>query len=813
MVWSASLHLSTIMRFYYDKNLKYTNRQIISNLEGLSYAEKEYVNIDSADTINGHIIYQLNAGEEIPTYIFDEENNRRWYVSGITQLRTGKFQISLIRDIISEGDLAWKNEQAYISAGKASDYNRYKVWGLPFTNTKTEEQPVVINGSPSYFVFYTNTQTISDEGEISETDLKLSSVQVPSGSQVNVVLDSLDQYENYSYLCSNPDSKDNLLYLKWATTMQVFFTFSAHNYLLYKTAWVSNDGEEIQTGAFSDATLSTNIEQRDSIYYQRLYNSNPTTWAFPSDSTIVGIFNDLQSNYQEGIAKQIGAKKAVSKSKYYELNNDAQKLFFDKSTNKTYRLVEKEAEFTTDFYPEIPSGSGVLTTFCKALSNYLLSNVTDANVGDAPALIRVNDVRKPEGKEIENSFVTKGATQGDKFVYYYFEEVETASGFSFNFKADSPKLPKSAVRCVNITSSGQPTVSDKELGQALMQMSANTANLNNDTGQIIDIQYLPFSVATTTNDNILLNGKAMTAEFLGLDDYFFTIKNQKLTEINKETDTIRLVSPSRATQFAFSPYNNDGNLDFEFKATIRPFSTVMYLRPHTTGLLLEDFDDKNCLIIEEDFSLTLLSSEWSNYVRQNRNYMNTFNREIQGREFERTWERRIEQAQAKSDEWTARNISAQKAQAYTGNLPIISGIAGAIGTAWKDSAYMEAAQLDREYNEAMYQESLSLAKDMFNYQLENIKSQPTMPSKITTIDCKFMGYIIMEFWSTNPTEKLAINMYYAYNGDRIDTYGRFADYWGRFVRGKIIISNHYTQSELNELNRRLQAGIFTGGNQ
>ena len=270
------------MRFYYDKNLKYTNRQIISNLDGLSYTEKEYVNIDSADTINGHIIYQLNAGEEIPTYIFDEENNRRWYVSGITQLRTGKFQISLIRDIISEGDLEWKNEQAYISAGKASDYNRYKVWGLPFTNTKTEEQPVVINGSPSYFVFYTNTQSISNEGEISETDLKLSSVQVPSGSQVNVVLDSLDQYENYSYLCSNPDSKDNLLYLKWATTMQVFFTFGAKLFSSgKKTAWVSNDGAEIQTGVLNDATLSTNIEQRDSIYYERLSQISTIFEPFP----------------------------------------------------------------------------------------------------------------------------------------------------------------------------------------------------------------------------------------------------------------------------------------------------------------------------------------------------------------------------------------------------------------------------------------------------------------------------------------------------------------------------------------------------
>ena len=101
---------------------------------------------------------------------------------------------------------------------------------------------------------------------------------------------------------------------------------------------------------------------------------------------------------------------------------------------------------------------------------------------------------------------------------------------------------------------------------------------------------------------------------------------------------------------------------------------------------------------------------------------------------------------------------------------------------------------------------------MFNYQLDNIKSQPTMPSKITTIDCKFLGYVYIEYYSTNPTEKQAIESYYYYNGNRIDDYGTFNDYWGNFVRGKIIISAHYTQPELNELNRRLQAGIFTGGN-
>ena len=785
------------MKFYYAPNLKYTNRQIVydSTLQGLSFVEKEYENIDSPDTINGHIIYQLEVGESVPTYIV-EDNGRRWYVSGITQLRTGKFQISLLRDIISEGTQDWKNEQAYISAGYATDYNKYKVWGLPFTNTKISEQPLTINGQPSYFVFYTNTQQISDEGNITESDLKLTSTQVPSGTQVDVELDNLSDYEYFSYLSNSPENIDNLLYLNWSDTIQVLFSGNVANEGA-KCAWIGNVGNTItNVSGYQNFNAETYENRYNKCSINMIY-LNPilgnSFFTFLNQSDVVTLLENLKDNFQQRIATDEGAKKIISKNDYYSINGDVNKIFLDKATSKIYRLRSRELKEITN---EIFASDVLIQNFVSALNNV---NKMSGIFQTPPRIVQPNE---------EDTIITQGAS-GGRTLYYYFEELEQVTNFAFNFIAETPKLPKSAVRCVNISSAGSG-IEDAELGQALMQMSANTANLNNDTGQIIDIQYLPFSIATQKNDNIIVNQASMTAEFLNLDDYYFTIQNSPLTDINKETDTIKLVSPSRASQFVFSPYNNDGNLNFEFKATIRPFSTIMYLRPHTTGLLLADFDDKNCLIIEEDFSLTLLSSEWSQYVRQNRNYMNTFNREIQGREFERTWERRVEQAQAKSDEWTARNISAQKAQTYTGNIPIISGIAGAIGTAWKDSAYMEAAQVDREYNEAMYQESLSLSRDMFSYQLDNIKAQPTIPNKITTIDCKFMGYILMEFWSTNETEKAAINNYYNYNGNRIDAYGTFNDYWGSFIRGKIIISQNYTQPEINELNRRLQMGVFTG---
>ena len=131
--------------------------------------------------------------------------------------------------------------------------------------------------------------------------------------------------------------------------------------------------------------------------------------------------------------------------------------------------------------------------------------------------------------------------------------------------------------------------------------------------------------------------------------------------------------------------------------------------------------------------------------------------------------------------------------------------------AWADEKYMAAAALDREYNEALYQEGMSMSRDLFNYQLENIKSQPAIPSKVTTIDCKFLDGVYLEFYSTNQTELNAIASYYTHNGNRIDDYGTFKDYWGPFVRGKIIISLNYTQPEIDELNRRLSMGIYTGG--
>ena len=173
-----------MLRFYYNKEYKYTNRKIIDISNDNNFLNKDYVNIDSPDTINGHIIYELEAGEVVPTYIYDTETTWRWFISGITQLRTGKFQLSLLRDIISENPDVWSNEQAYISAGLANDYNRYKRWDLPFTNTKVKQERLNFGGKSSFFVYYVNEQKIASNA-LTEDDLQITGVTIPGIGSAN----------------------------------------------------------------------------------------------------------------------------------------------------------------------------------------------------------------------------------------------------------------------------------------------------------------------------------------------------------------------------------------------------------------------------------------------------------------------------------------------------------------------------------------------------------------------------------------------------------------------------------------------------
>ena len=786
-----------MLRFFYDTRYKYTNRTLIDVSSDTSYRDIDYANIDSPDTINGNIIYRLEAGENVPTYVMDLSRGTRYFVSGITPLSANrKFQISLLRDIISESK-NWALEDAYIEAGVATDFNKYKRWNLPFTNTKIKEQRLNFGGKSSFFVFYVNEQQVDGSGTITENDYELNMASFP-GMTVDeyTTVTNLNVIPGFSYVGAGNVYVFNTETMTARTKMRyqptgplapsvpsdkVVRVDITHN---IKSSQTSN-GWYNPININDEEVLDHTINMAGSLYDDILSNTNSCKTQI--GTALANFSNAYKSNNYSNIGNQTVIDNLI--------NNYTNRFIYNQADQKVYRINYTNNSFTEN---KIINKSDT-TTLTTALQN--------VNIPTYP------------GNTSTFAITDNGYCQvnyGGMYYNFTIEELGKGSSFDFNFKANVQKLPKSAVRCVNIVSGATASVDDEVISQALMLAQQNQLDIDDNIGQIIDIQYLPFSVATTANADIKINGQNQYATFLSNDDFQFFTNMSDLTNINKETDTINIVSPSRQSQFMFRPYDNDGNMEFTTSVTIKPFASTIYVRPSTKGLLQYDWQDKDCLVISEDFSLTKVSSSWADYVRSNKNYQRVFDRNLQSKAYERDWERRIEREQARSDEYNATMLANQQGRNLTGNLPIISTITGLFSQGLSqlggDNAYtryMSAAQLDRQYNEAMYQESVRLAQDQFNLQLENIKSQPLIPTNITTIDCKLLDGVYLEFYSTNPTEKKAISDFYRYNGNRIETFGKFEDYYGWYVKGKIIKAVNYTQPEIDEVNRRLSTGIFT----
>lgn len=763
-----------MLKFYYNPAYKYTNRTIIDLTNDSNFREIDYENIDSPDTINGHIIYTLTTGESIPTYIHDSTTSFRWFVSGITQLRTGKYQISLLRDVISESN-NWKTEQAYIEAGTATDFCKYKKWGLPFTNTKIGEQRLEINGKSSFFVFYVNEQEIdSHTHTLLETDLEINATSVPGFQTLDYTLNSLNEIPNYSYVGQTVRYIDPNTYSAYVIVSST--TSNNQQINIHYSPSYGYQGDNLRPFK-SDTTLDVAAD-----IYSLIYTSGGTNYI--AGTKLKGCIETFTDNYYSNFSL---TNKVPKTNVDALIQNYKDKLIAVSDGNGGYNYYTIRA-------------SQKVTNKKKLLLNadtQAINTAMEATPNAFACTNRGNYHYQFGYDEVETTFT--------------LEQIKGGIPFDFNFSAGARKLPKSSVRCVNIVSDANH--SDLDIGQALMLCMANPDNTD-QLGRIIDIQYLPFQIADDLTDAgntdfELGTNSYLTAAYVDNDDILITKTLSSLTNINKETDSVVIVSPSRKSQFMFSPYNNDGKMVFDFKATLRPNQSVMYIRPSTQGLLMYDWNDKECLIIQEDFSLTKMDSAWTEYVYNNRNYQNAFNLQMNTKEFERSWERRIEKVQAQSDTWKAREITAERVRLSSGNIPILSNVYAAAFSGFEDKQYMQAAQLDRQYNEAMYQKGLEVARTNFEYQIDNVKSQPLIPNTITAIDVKLLDGIYLEFYSTNETEKNGIELFYLHNGNRIDNYGTFQQYYGPFIRGKIIRSNSYTQPEIDEINRRLEMGIYT----
>lgn len=283
------------------------------------------------------------------------------------------------------------------------------------------------------------------------------------------------------------------------------------------------------------------------------------------------------------------------------------------------------------------------------------------------------------------------------------------------------------------------------------------------------------------------------------------VKNKK---ISNQLDTYRLVSPNYNGQFEFSPAMNGGVDYIDVDYTYLPYSSYIHLNPNFKNLYGSDFNDARGLICQGDFSIMYLSDAWIDYQVQNKNYNNIFDRETQSLQVQHKYER-IQSAISAGASALGTGVTAGVA---TGNIVagLATGVASAVG-----------GVADFGVSEKLYQNQMSTRKDIFDYQLDNIKALPNSIAKTTAYTENNKIFPVLEYYSCGEEQTRAFANMIANQGMTLGVIDQPINYLENTFNYENIEDRGFMQLSLididldgdnhliQELNSELQLGVYT----
>lgn len=302
------------------------------------------------------------------------------------------------------------------------------------------------------------------------------------------------------------------------------------------------------------------------------------------------------------------------------------------------------------------------------------------------------------------------------------------------------------------------------------KIDVNTSGLSNTRVQVVQketqvVDCIIWAAASSGTKNIPLN---------------ISVSNKKM---ENETDLYRLVSPNYNGQFEFSAAKNDGVEFINVDYTYLPYNPYIHLNPNFKNLYGEDYNDARGLIIKGDFSIARISNAWTNYTVQNKNYDNIFGREIQNMETNRKYEK-IQQAVGAG---VGALSSGVNAGLLTGN--VFAGVGAGM-------ASLAGGLADMAITDKLHNEALDYKKDMFGYQLDNIKALPYSISKTTAYTYNNKIFPIIEYYTCTDEEKKAFANKIAWNGMTVGVIDKIINYAYNTWSYKDITDKGYIKARL-----------------
>lgn len=814
---------------YFNRKLKIENSILLYQ----DYATKQLTNInfENGDGVNTSLV--VNCTDlELSNYLVCYNNNAivsRWFILETDKIRLNQYKLTLKRDVLADFWNEINKSPVYIEKAtlKANDPLILNSEGMTFNQIKTSETLLKNEGEFPWLAIYFSHKLPTD-GLTTETFKNKALNDVSYKTQVispftNRVDFSVDNYNDAPYV-----EQDGELYFNYNLDYEV---------IIPSMVSTADDNQEQRNvsfdynmpnnySEFSILQLATEQQDYDMTIYQY---ENPNV-------DIMGLLSELDYNSIIGSANSLitagDYNTAEAVAELLNLNGQ----IFRYGTNYYKYVVTQEDD--TKILP-IESGSSLNVLIDTAIKNKL-GDIVGTNLQNKAfdSQLSQNEYIKATGKfikltiknvtsdynltnsyhipltptalDLETPFYNKGTSEAYDILLIPYTDLKWKAGTDINtIEHDQAYVFKTNP----LTDMGLSKEARMRIATAFMNSNA-----------IYDVQLIPYAPF----DYYVLNNKIVVNDSLDLQPIYYgtnkqtpadfgvylrSIDYQKAFNINigysnrkisNECDVWRLCSPNYSSVFEFKAthftLNNDNNpiTTFNVDIVLKPYQPYIHVYPNFDGLYGNNFNDARGLICEGDFSLNRLSDAYINYALQNKNYDAQFQRSIQN--MSKTFAMNTAQSVINAGAKTA--VQGMAGGKMFGPLGAVGGtLAGIADT---------GASLG--FGIAQYKEAKDLAKDNFNYNLQNIQAMPTTLTKVTAFNQNNKIFPFIEYYTCTYEEKQALEYKLQYDGMTVNRIGYIRDYFNgkeQFIKGQLIrLEGNNDNNITNEIYNMLERGVY-----
>lgn len=723
------------------------------------------INWNPNDGINTEQVvdsYQWTSPQN-PDYVVavteDGEIDSRWFVIESTRLRNGQYKMLLHRDVIVDNFEQIVQAPMFIEKATPiglSDPAIYNREQMTFNQIKQSETLLKDETGVPWIVGYIPSDA---------TFGNAISITMPLANSYDLSVDSVETWEPYK----NHGNAANYLGGEW--TIEPRFCVQVRGSTTGDMQWTLSctpsgpADTKLTFDNYVPSLLSiSGNENRD------LYNSYSSVMSQLIEDAKVethqGTTDEILEflSYQNKIVYDIGA------NKYYKVSIVSQSSPFYITTvtpeSSLYNLMKNNLPNNVTGTPDSKSFNIVTSSMHYYMTLQEQNIKISVKIGDRPHLADspYDMFCIPYGPlTVYNNGVAEDITLDESIVTAMATEIGHQAGKDNVY--DLQLLPYCPLREA-INESGQFDISLKARDD-IKQVTGTDGEGNDILGDTLGYIFWCYNSNFTFNIPVSIPGGN-------------TVQDKKI--IN-ETQMWRLCSPNYQGVFEFNAAQNNGVEWVNVDATYKPFAPYIHLNPNFKNLYGEDFNDSRGLICGGDYSLPQVNNAWADYQLNNKNYQQIFDREIQNLEVQRDVQRTLQGVSIATGGLSGATSGAMTGQ-LVGGAPgaIIGGIAGGAGS-------IAGGIADYYMSEKLYNENLDYKRDMFGYQLGNIKALPSSLARTSALTFNNKLFPFIEWYNCTEQETQALKDKLKYNGYSIGRIGKMEDYIlsePSYIKGQII---------------------------